>query len=111
VKRFKGTKILIRDFGIIADILGEQMGCFLFQLPPSYHLYKGPAQFDRKIPRAATSSIRHKSWWNDEVYRLPQSGHHRSCSGLRRPDELIGLQMMYMSACTAPAVVQARLFG
>jgi uncharacterized protein YecE (DUF72 family) len=36
VKRFKGTKTLIRDFGIIADILGDRMGCFLFQLPPSY---------------------------------------------------------------------------
>ena len=35
-KRFKGTKTLIRDFGLIADILGDRMGCFLFQLPPSY---------------------------------------------------------------------------
>ena len=37
VKRFKGTKTLVRDFGTIADILGAKMGCFLFQLPPSYH--------------------------------------------------------------------------
>ena len=36
IKRFKGTKTLIRDFGMIADILGDRMGCFLFQLPPSY---------------------------------------------------------------------------
>jgi uncharacterized protein YecE (DUF72 family) len=36
VKRFKGTKTLIKDFGLIADILGYRMGCFLFQLPPSY---------------------------------------------------------------------------
>ncbi len=36
IKRFKGTKMLIRDFGMIADILGDRMGCFLFQLPPSY---------------------------------------------------------------------------
>src|SRR3954463_196794 len=36
VKRFKGTKTLIRDFGLIADILRERMGCFLFQLPPSF---------------------------------------------------------------------------
>jgi uncharacterized protein YecE (DUF72 family) len=40
VKRFKGTKTLIRDFGMIADILGERMGCFLFQLPPSYRYTK-----------------------------------------------------------------------
>jgi uncharacterized protein YecE (DUF72 family) len=35
VKRFAGTKTLIRDFGHIADLLGPRMGCFLFQLPPS----------------------------------------------------------------------------
>jgi len=40
IKRFKGTKALIRDFGMIADILGDRMGCFLFQLPPSYRYTK-----------------------------------------------------------------------
>jgi Protein of unknown function DUF72 len=38
--KFKGTRTLIRDFGIIADILGERTGCFLFQLPPSYRYAK-----------------------------------------------------------------------
>src|SRR5258707_15485333 len=32
IKKFKGTKTLVKDFGMIADILGERMGCFLFQL-------------------------------------------------------------------------------
>jgi hypothetical protein len=36
VKKFKGTKTLIKDFGMIADVLGDRMGCFLFQLSPSY---------------------------------------------------------------------------
>ena len=40
IKRFTGTKTLVKDFGIIADILGDRMGCFLFQLPPSYHYTK-----------------------------------------------------------------------
>ena len=40
IKKFKGTKTLIRDFGLIADILGDRMGCFLFQLPPSYRYTK-----------------------------------------------------------------------
>ena len=31
IKRFRGTKTLIKDFGMIADILGDRMGCFLFQ--------------------------------------------------------------------------------
>jgi uncharacterized protein YecE (DUF72 family) len=33
-KRFRRTKALVRDFGYIADLLGPQMGCFLFQMPP-----------------------------------------------------------------------------
>jgi hypothetical protein len=45
IKRFKGTKELVKDFGLIADILGKRMGCFLFQLPPSYG---GDAQADFK---------------------------------------------------------------
>src|SRR3954471_10210509 len=40
IKRFRGTKTLIKDFGMIADILGDQMGCFLFQLPPSHRYTK-----------------------------------------------------------------------
>jgi len=40
IKRFRGTKTLIKDFGMIADILGDRMGCFLFQLPPSYRYTK-----------------------------------------------------------------------
>jgi len=37
LKRFAGTRTLVRDFGLIADLLGRRMGCFLFQLPPSFH--------------------------------------------------------------------------
>ena len=36
----KNGQLVIRDFGLIADILGERMGCFLFQLPPSYRYTK-----------------------------------------------------------------------
>jgi len=58
VKRFKGTKTLIRDFGIIADILGDRIGCFLFQLPPSYRYTR--ARLDAIVsqldPRVATPS-------------------------------------------------------
>jgi Protein of unknown function DUF72 len=40
IKKFKGTKTLVADFGMIAEILGDRMGCFLFQLPPSYRYTK-----------------------------------------------------------------------
>ena len=94
VKRFKGTKTLIRDFGIIADILGERMGCFLFQLPPSYRYTK--ARLDTIVSqldpgRRNVVEFRHKSWWNEEVYRAFREAGivFCSCSGPRLPDELI----------------------
>jgi uncharacterized protein YecE (DUF72 family) len=72
VKRFKGTKTLIRDFGIIADILGERMGCFLFQLPPSFRYTQARlnaivSQLDPR--RRNVVEFRHASWWNEEVYK------------------------------------------
>jgi uncharacterized protein YecE (DUF72 family) len=94
VKRFKGTKTLIRDFGIIADILGERMGCFLFQLPPSYRYTKARldaivTQLDPK--RRNVVEFRHASWWNEDVYEAFQKAGiiFCSCSGPRLPDELI----------------------
>jgi len=94
VKRFKGTKTLIRDFSIIADILGERMGCFLFQLPPSYRYTKARldaivTQLDPK--RRNVVEFRHASWWNEDVYEAFRKAGiiFCSCSGPRLPDELI----------------------
>jgi uncharacterized protein YecE (DUF72 family) len=93
-KRFRGTKELIRDFGYIADLLGERMGCFLFQLPPSFHYT--PARLRNIVEqlepeRRNVVEFRHKSWWNDTVYKT--FAKHRvifcSCSGPRLPDEVI----------------------
>ena len=94
IKRFKGTKTLIRDFGMIADILGNRMGCFLFQLPPSYRYTKTRlndivSQLDPA--RRNVVEFRHASWWNEEVYdAFGKAGIiFCSCSGPRLPDELI----------------------
>jgi uncharacterized protein YecE (DUF72 family) len=94
VRRFKGTKTLIRDFGIIADILGERMGCLLFQLPPSYRYTR--ARLDAIVSqldpaRRNVVEFRHASWWNKEVYRAFEAAGiiFCSCSGPRLPDELI----------------------
>jgi uncharacterized protein YecE (DUF72 family) len=94
VKKFKGTKTLIRDFGFIADILGDRMGCFLFQLPPSYRFTKARlaaivSQLD--VERRNAVEFRHKSWWNEEVYRAFRRAGiiFCSCSGPRLADELI----------------------
>ena len=71
IKKFKGTKTLVTDFGKIADILGDRMGCFLFQLPPSYRFTKTRlndivSQLDPA--RRNVVEFRHASWWNEEVY-------------------------------------------
>jgi len=94
VKKLKGTKTLIKDFGLIADILDERMGCFLFQFPPSYRFTRGrlSALLDQlDLSRRNVVEFRHKSWWNDDVYdAFRRTGTiFCSCSGPRLPDELI----------------------
>jgi uncharacterized protein YecE (DUF72 family) len=94
VKRFSGTRRLITDFGYIADLLGPRMGCFLFQLPPSFHytparLKRVLSQLDRT--RRNVVEFRHRSWWNERVFSaFRESGTiFCSCSGPRLPDELV----------------------
>lgn len=94
IKRFDGTSELVKDFGYIADLLGPQMGCFLFQLPPSVRYSSDKleailSQLDNR--RRNVIEFRHKSWWNDEVYTaLTAAGAiFCSCSGPRLPDELV----------------------
>ena len=92
--RFVGTKTLVKDFGHIADLLGDRMGCFLFQLPPSYRY--APARLRTIVSqldptRRNVVEFRHKSWWNQRVYdTFREKGIvFCSCSGPRLPDELV----------------------
>jgi uncharacterized protein YecE (DUF72 family) len=94
VKRFVGTRTLVRDFGLIADLLGERFGCFLFQLPPSFHytpaaLKRILGQLDPRLVNVV--EFRHRSWWNETVYRAFRDSNvvFCSCSGPRLPDELV----------------------
>jgi uncharacterized protein YecE (DUF72 family) len=94
VKRFKGTRALIRDFGFIADLLGDRMGCFLFQFPPSFRYTRARlegilGQLDPA--RRNVVEFRHPSWWRDDVYdRFRETGTiFCSCSGPRLPASLI----------------------
>ena len=94
VKRFKRTKELTKDFGLIADLLGPRMGCFLYQLPPSYHytparLKSILSQLDPR--RRNVVEFRHKSWWKEKVFSAFRQANaiFCSCSGPRLPDELI----------------------
>ncbi|MBZ7927111.1 DUF72 domain-containing protein (plasmid) [Ensifer adhaerens] len=94
IKRFEDTQTLIADFGYIADLLGHQMGCFLFQLPPSVRytskmLDSIMSQLDPR--RRNVIEFRHKSWWNEEVYAAFRHNGAIFCSssGPRLPDELV----------------------
>ena len=94
IKRFSGTKTLVRDFGHIADLLGPRMGCFLFQLPPSFHyssarLARIVSQLDPS--RKNVVEFRHRSWWNEKVYAAFREAGiiFCSCSGPKLPDELV----------------------
>ena len=94
VRRFSRTSELVRDFGLIADLLGPAMGCFLFQLPPSFKYSRARLTriVDQLDPRHRNVvEFRHRSWWNDTVYAaFAEKGIiFCSCSGPRLPDELV----------------------
>jgi uncharacterized protein YecE (DUF72 family) len=70
------------------------MGCFLFQLPPSFRYTKARlnsivSQLDPARRNAV--EFRHKSWWNEDVYSAFRKAGivFCSCSGPRVPDELV----------------------
>ena len=93
-KRFSRTATLIRDFSLIADILGPRFGCFLFQLPPSFQY--SPAALKRILGqldprRRNVVEFRHRSWWNEKVYKAFTDANTIFCStsGPRLPDELV----------------------
>ena len=71
-RRMVRTKTLVQDYYKIAATLGDQMGCFLFQFPPS-HKYTASrlksivTQLDPAHRNVV--EFRHKSWWRPSVYR------------------------------------------
>ncbi len=94
VKKFRGTRVLIRDFGYIAEILGSHLGCFLFQLPPSFHYTPArlkliAGQLDHS--RRNVVEFRDPSWWNKKVYAtFRKTGTiFCSCSAPRLPSALV----------------------
>lgn len=71
-RRMVRTQKLVKSYYEIADVLGEKMGCFLFQFPPSYkysasRLKTLISQLDPA--RRTAVEFRHKSWWRPAVYR------------------------------------------
>jgi uncharacterized protein YecE (DUF72 family) len=93
-KRFEDTATLIKDFYFISELLGPLLGCFLFQMPPSYRYNKSRlknilSQLDHT--KRNVIEFRHNSWWNEEVFvAFRETGTiFCSCSGPQLPDELV----------------------
>jgi uncharacterized protein YecE (DUF72 family) len=94
IKRFDDARTLIKAFGYIADIFCSQMGCFLFQLPPSVHYDPNTLQsiLTQLDPRHRdVVEFRHKSWWNEEAFCAFRGSCtiFCSCSASRLPDQLV----------------------
>lgn len=94
LKRFQGTQELVREFCQFADVLGGHMGCFLFQLPPSFRYTAARlrvivSQLDPKHRNAV--EFRHASWWNDTVFTAFREAGLIFCavSAPRLPEDVI----------------------
>lgn len=71
-KRMRDTAKLVARYYEMAATLGDKMGCFLWQFPPSFkytpaNLRNIVAQLDPAHRNAV--EFRHKSWWRVAVYR------------------------------------------
>ena len=107
-QKVQGHKNADQGFWHIADILGEQMGCFLFQLPPSYRYTKARlnsivSQLDPARRNAV--EFRHASWWNEDVYAAFREAGiiFCSCSGPRFLTNSCERPTTFTSACTGPS--------
>ncbi len=94
LKRFKGTLRLVNEFYDLADALSGHMGCFLFQLPPSFpytaaRLRSLVSQLDPH--RRNVVEFRHRRWWNEEVFAAFRDAGLIFCSvsAPRLPNDVI----------------------
>jgi uncharacterized protein YecE (DUF72 family) len=78
----------------MADVPGELMGCFLFQLPPSFHytparLHAIVSQLD--LRRRNAVEFRRGSWWTEEVFTAFEDAGLIFCSlsSPTLPDDLV----------------------
>lgn len=82
-KKFNKTKSVLKEFYQLLKILGDKLGCVLFQLPPSI-------KFDKILLKKILNQLdfsfknviefRHKSWWNNEVYDILKENNTTFCS-------------------------------
>lgn len=76
-KKFKDANDLITKFLNLLDLSRGKIGCILWQLLPSMHFSEENAEILNDFlanpePKGRKNVIefRHKSWWNEETYKL-----------------------------------------
>ncbi len=91
-KKLRGIKRDLKVFYSLANMLGEKLGCILFQFPPSI-------KFNKKLLKDFVEALdknfrnviefRHKSWFNAESYDMLKKGGVGFCivSAPKLPDD------------------------
>lgn len=93
-KRFARTGLLMKEFCGLSEVLGDKMGCFLFQFPPSFHYSRDRLRrLVQQLPcvKRPVVEFRHKSWWRESVYEALAEADVTFCSlsAPRLPDLLV----------------------
>lgn len=77
-RKLVGTTQRVREFIELAGILGDKLGCLLFQFPPSFHFSRRRLNaIVAQLPSAHATAVefRHRTWWRDDVFaRLAEHG-------------------------------------
>lgn len=96
VKRFENIKEPLNRLYSLSDILGEKMGCFLFQFPKTLSftletLESVITQLDSRYNNVV--EFRHKEWWNSQVIQAFKAANIGFCtvSGFGLPEDLIAI--------------------
>ncbi|WP_029522003.1 DUF72 domain-containing protein [Persephonella sp. KM09-Lau-8] len=84
IKRLKDTKQKMEDFySIVSEALGEKLGAILFQMPPSFKYSEENLSRILDIVNPQFTNVfefRHKSWWNEEVFKILGENNIVFCS-------------------------------
>ena len=118
VKKLRARNAACGTYCLIAEILGDGMGCFLFQLPAKLPIHNGPSTRQLSaswiLSGATSSKPEHNSWSMKRFIRSFRKAEiiFCSCSGPRLPDELIRTaDDGYLRLHGPQALVPARLLG
>lgn len=94
IKRFKDVREPLKKFYDLCDILGEKVGCFLFQLPSNMDFtIKTLENIVTQLDTTYTNIIefRHRGWWNSHVIQAFKEAHIGFCtvSGFDLPQDVL----------------------